>query len=107
MTKPSAVFAPEDHALIRKALEVYIYNYGKSLPEEESRKLSNLLHRMGRIGDKPPRESYDRYMYRMYKEHRETMSKLSSSQTLENKVDDIKTRYKELSKRVEELEKRT
>lgn len=47
--RPRAVFAPDDYAVIRKALEVYAYNYGKSLPEEEMRKLSSLLHRMGRV----------------------------------------------------------
>ena len=49
MTRPRAVFAPDDYPIIRKALEVYAYNYGKSLPEEEMRKLSSLLHRLGRI----------------------------------------------------------
>lgn len=47
--RPRAVFAPDDYAVIRKALEVYAYNYGKSLPEEEMRKLSSLLHRLGRV----------------------------------------------------------
>lgn len=48
--RPRAIFAPEDYALIRKALQVYMHNYGNSLDEEEARKLSNLLHRLGRVG---------------------------------------------------------
>jgi len=47
--KTRAVFAPDDYPVIRKALEVYAYNYGQSLPEEEMRKLSNLIHRIQRI----------------------------------------------------------
>lgn len=49
-TRPRAVFAPEDYALIRKALHVYMHNWGNSLDDEEARKLSNLLHRLGRVG---------------------------------------------------------
>ena len=49
-SRPRAVFAPEDYALIRKALHVYMHNWGNSLSEEESRKLSNLIHRLGRLG---------------------------------------------------------
>ena len=45
------------------------------------------------------RESYDRYMYRKYKE-----SRAQALPTLEEKVEDIKKRYSELLKRVEELE---
>lgn len=47
--RPRAVFAPEDYAVIRKALAVYMHNYGNSLTEEESRKISSLMHRLGRI----------------------------------------------------------
>jgi DNA-binding ferritin-like protein (Dps family) len=45
-----AVFAPDDYATIRKALQVYMHNYGNSLDEEESRKIASLLHRLGRFG---------------------------------------------------------
>ena len=48
--RPRAVFAPEDYPVIRKALQVYMHNYGNSLSDEEARKLSSLIHRMGRIG---------------------------------------------------------
>ena len=47
--KPRAVFAPEDYALIYKALQVYMYNYGDSLDDDESRKIANLMHRLNRI----------------------------------------------------------
>lgn len=47
--RPRAVFAPEDYAVIRKALQVYMHNYGNSLDEEEARKISSLLHRLGRV----------------------------------------------------------
>jgi len=47
--RPRAVFAPEDYAVIRKALSVYHYNYNDSLTEEEKRQISSLLHRLGRI----------------------------------------------------------
>lgn len=47
--RPRAVFAPEDYAVIRKALSVYHYNYTDSLTEEEKRQISSLLHRLGRI----------------------------------------------------------
>lgn len=46
------------------------------------------------------RESYDRYMYRKYQE-----SRAQTKPTLEERVEDIKKRYDELSKRVEKLEK--
>lgn len=49
--RPRAVFAPEDYAVIRKALAVYMHNYGNSIPEDEAKKLSSLLHRLGRIGE--------------------------------------------------------
>lgn len=45
------------------------------------------------------RESYDRYMYRKYKERI-----AETAPTLEEKVEDIKKKYDELLKRVEELE---
>lgn len=47
--RPRAVFAPEDYAVIRKALAVYMHNYGNSLTEDESRKISSLMHRLGRV----------------------------------------------------------
>lgn len=47
--KPRAVFAPHDYAVIRKALQVYMHNYGQSLPDEEARVISGLLHRLGRV----------------------------------------------------------
>jgi polyhydroxyalkanoate synthesis regulator phasin len=46
-----------------------------------------------------PRESYDRYMYRMYKE--------SQNKTSNNDVVTLFNRIETLEKRVEELEKRT
>ena len=46
------------------------------------------------------RESYDRYMYRKYQE-----SRAQAKPSLEERVEDIKKRYDELSKRVENLEK--
>jgi hypothetical protein len=49
-SRPRAVFAPDDYATIRKALQVYMHNYGNSLDEEESRKIASLLHRLGRVG---------------------------------------------------------
>ena len=45
------------------------------------------------------REGYYDYMLRRYREDR-----AKSAPTLEEKVDDIKQRYKELLKRVEQLE---
>ena len=47
--RPRAVFAPEDYAVIRKALQVYMHNYSNSLNDEEARKISSLLHRLGRV----------------------------------------------------------
>jgi hypothetical protein len=47
--KPRAVFADTDYAVIRKALQVYLHNYGNSLSDEEARIISSLLHRLGRV----------------------------------------------------------
>ena len=47
--KPRAVFADIDYAVIRKALQVYMHNYGNSLSDEEARIISSLLHRLGRV----------------------------------------------------------
>jgi hypothetical protein len=49
-----------------------------------------------------PRESYDRYMYRMYKE-----SQNKTSSLLNNDAVTLFNRIETLEKRVEELEKRT
>lgn len=47
--RPRAVFADTDFAVIRKALQVYMHNYGNSLSDEEARIISSLLHRLGRV----------------------------------------------------------
>ena len=47
-SRPRAILAPNDFPLIRKAVEVYVHNYGNSIDEEEKRKLTNILHRLGR-----------------------------------------------------------
>lgn len=49
-TRPRAVFADEDYAVIRKALQVYMHNYGNSLSEDEARIIARLVHRLGRVG---------------------------------------------------------
>jgi len=48
-TRPRAVFADEDYAVIRKALQVYMHNYGNSLNEDEARIIARLVHRLGRV----------------------------------------------------------
>lgn len=45
----TAVFAPEDYSVIRKALQVYLHNYGTTLEEDEARIVARVLHRLGRI----------------------------------------------------------
>lgn len=47
--RPRAVFSQEDFDLLHKALSVYVHNHGNSLDEDESRKYSNLMHRLTRI----------------------------------------------------------
>ena len=47
--RPRSVLAPNDIPYIRKAVEIYLYNYKDSLSEEDVRNLSNLKHRLGRI----------------------------------------------------------
>ena len=47
--KPRAVFAPEDYEYIKKALMVYLANYGQSLDDDAARKIANLIHRLNRI----------------------------------------------------------
>lgn len=48
-SRPRAILAPDDFPLIRKAIEIYIYNYQDSISEDEKRKLTNILHRLGRV----------------------------------------------------------
>ena len=48
-TRPRAVFADEDYAVIRKALQVYMHNYGNSLSEDEARIIARIVHRLGRV----------------------------------------------------------
>lgn len=47
--KPRAVFAPDDYAIILRALKEYFYYFEGILEDDELSKVGQLIHRLGRI----------------------------------------------------------